>query len=150
MKKIILSIIMGSIIISCNNDREPSPSQPVNLKGTFKLSHYEFKSKNYNITGCDINDKIVINSDKTGVYEDSEYNDATQGCYVAENYAGTWNLQSQEGLLILKYKSNGLDQTKSFDLIGISDTEIRLEISSKNIDGNPGNDNAVAVWTKAY
>ncbi|WP_313215048.1 hypothetical protein [Soonwooa sp.] len=148
MKKIFLSIAIAGLLGSCSSDREPSPSQPVNLNGTFKLSHYEFKSKNFNISGCDINDKIVVNTDKTGVYENSEFNDATQACYNSESLSGIWNLQSQEGLLVLKYLANGVEQSKVFNLISVSDTEIRIESNSKNVDGIPGNDNAIAVWVK--
>lgn len=148
MKKIFLSIAIGSLFVSCSNDREPSPSQPVNLNGTFRLSHYEFKSKNYNVSGCDVNDKIVINTDKTGIYEDSEFNNATQACYNVESLAGSWNLKAQEGLLVLKYLANGVEQTKAFNVNSVSDTEIRIETNSKNVDGVPGNDNAVAVWIK--
>lgn len=147
-KYLVLPILVA--LASCDKDDESTSSKPLEINGTYKIHHYEYKSKNYNVVGCDVGDKILINADKTGVFENSELNDATQACYLLESLAGNWEIKSQEGVLNLKYNKNGVQQTRTFTISGISDTEIRIENSSKNIDGIPGNDDVIEVWTKQF
>lgn len=150
MKFFVLSFISSLclLITSCSSDRIDDTPSELSITGNWKIDHYEIKGKNYSASGCDINDRINVNNDKTGVYIDSEMNTATNGCYDLVNIAGNWTLKSANTKLELKYIQNNVALTKIFEIDAISNNEMRLLNPSKVISGVPSTGEVIEVWTK--
>lgn len=149
MKKILYLVCVLLLVSACkDNDRENEVSQPINLVGTWKIDHYEFKGKKYDVTSCDKEDAIVIQASNAGSYKKSEWSSSINACDYIENYVGTWFFAPLESKLVLTYKENTVDKTKTINLSEYSSQQLKIDNNTKNIDGIPGNDAAVEVWVK--
>ena len=150
MKTIALHTLSFLLIIlsSCNSqDRMEGTPSELNITGNWKIDHYEVKGKNYQVSGCDVNDQININLDKTGSYIDSELNQTTNGCVNNLNIAGKWEYKSINNVLELTNINNS-SIMKSFQIDAISNSEIRIVNPSKTISGVPATEQVVEVWVK--
>lgn len=144
MKHLYFSIILLLAVFSCRENDSHTSNGDSNIKlnnTSWKINHYEYKSKNYAVDGCDVNDKISFNSDMSGSYQNSEKG-ADNNCYFATDLAGSWNLDSTGSNLKLNYNN----QVKTFVLDGITNDQIRI-INTKNING-VGVVEVIEVWVK--
>lgn len=149
MKKIFyLAFVLLSLSACKDNNGEDEVSQPISLVGTWKIDHYEFKGKTYNVTSCDKDDVIVIQAINAGSYKNSEWSPSINACDYVENYVGTWLFIPLESKLVLNYRENMIDKTKTINLTEYSSKQLKIDNNTKNIDGIPGNDAAVEVWVR--
>lgn len=144
-----VALIAMMSIVSCsdNDDRENTIIKTPKINGTWKPVRYEFKGKTYPVTQCENKGHILINDNLSGVYE--RYSSLTSGsCSMIDAFSGNWTFDTMNKTLTLTYTENGLTKTLVKDLEDFSDTELRIRDSSKDLDNNPGNDEASLVFTK--
>lgn len=151
MKKLNYFAVLTLILIfSCRNEspQEPNPYD-INaaLKGNWKPSYYELKGKVYQVSTCQSNGLITINSTMNGSYDVID-KDIANNCQTVFTAAGSWKVDSNTGNLILSYNENSTPKTVNLSLSTVNDTELRINDSSKNVDGTGGLDDAVLVYKK--
>ena len=145
MKKILFLIITTTIILSCKEDRIED-TKPADITGNWKISHYEFRGKDYAVKGCDAEDRIIIQKNLQGSYKNSALVGSI--CDYIENLSGIYNVQYQDRKLVLKYQENNIEKSKTINLAEYSDTSLKISVKDKNIDGVDGADDALEVWVK--
>lgn len=145
---IILTFVMFFNSACSSDERGPQTPTELNLTGSWKIDHYEVKGKNYPVTGCDVNDQIVINTNKSGTYTDSELNNTTSDCYAFQNLSGVWKYSSTSTTLELEYTANNIPTTKKFNIDAISNNEIRLINNNRVIPGVPATEEKLEIWLK--
>ncbi len=149
MKKIITLALLAFVFINCKDkDRGEETTPKADVTGNWKISHYIFKGKEYAVTGCDLEDRIVIGKDYQGSYKNSEYSTGINACDFLENLSGAWTFNQLDSNLVLKYVDGATVKTKTINLSEFSDINLKIESTTKNIDGQPGLDNAIEVWAK--
>lgn len=145
MKKIVFLLLTTSLAFSCKDDMVDD-TQPTDISGNWKISHYSFRGKDYDVKGCDLDDRIVIQRDMQGSYKNSGL--IANVCDYLENISGAWNFDFLAGKLTLKYKENNIEKSKTINLSEYSDSILKIQVTDKNIDGIEGNDDAIEVWVK--
>lgn len=145
MKNMLFLLIPVVILFSCKED-EVEDTKPSDISGNWKISHYEFRGKNYDVSGCDTDDRIVIQKDFKGSYRNS--NLIANVCDYAENISGKWDFNYLESKLVLKYEDNNIEKSKTINLDEYSSAFLKINVKDKNIDGVAGNDDAIEVWIK--
>lgn len=145
MKKIVFLLFAAVLSFSCKDDTVED-TKPVDISGNWKISHYEFRGKNYDVKGCDTDDRIIIQKDLQGSYKNSGI--INNVCDYIENISGTWNFDYLAGKLTLKYQDNNTEKSKIINLNEYSNTNLKIQVNDKNIDGVEGNDDAIEVWLK--
>lgn len=143
-----LIAIMGIVSCSSDDDRNNSMTEEVSINGTWKPSRYEFKGKSYPVSTCEKKGQILINTDFSGVYERYEAGAGSEECIKPESYSGKWAYDKMYGKLILTYTEAGVSKTSQKTVEDFSATELKIADGSKNVDGIPGNDDAVLVYIK--
>lgn len=143
-----LIAIMGIVSCSSDDDRNNSMTEEVSINGTWKPSRYEFKGKSYPVSTCEKKGQILINTDFSGVYERYEAGVGSEECIKPESYSGKWTYDKMYGKLILTYTEAGVSKTSQKTVEDFSATELKIADGSKNVDGIPGNDDAVLVYIK--
>lgn len=145
MKNTFYLLIPVVALFSCKDDRVED-TKPTDISGNWKISHYEYRGKSYDVSGCDTDDRIVIQKDFQGSYKNSEL--VSNVCDYTENISGNWDFKYLESKLILKYQENNIEKSKTINLEEYSDTYLKINVKDKNIDGVAGNDDAIEVWIK--
>ncbi|MDR6463315.1 lipocalin family protein [Chryseobacterium sediminis] len=143
-----LIAIMGIVSCSSDDDRSNSKTEEVSVNGTWKPSRYEFKGKNYPVSTCEKKGQILINTDFSGVYERYEAGAGAGECIKPESYSGKWAYDRMYGKLTLTYTEAGVSKTSQKTVEDFSATELKITDGSKNVDGIPGNDDAVLVYIR--
>jgi len=143
-----LIAIMGVVSCSSDDDRSNSRAEEVNINGTWKPSRYEFKGKSYPVSTCEKKGQILINTDFSGVYERYEAGAGSGECIKPESYSGKWAYDKMYGKLTLAYTEAEVSKNLQKTVEDFSATELKIADNSKNIDGIPGNDEAVLVFRK--
>lgn len=143
-----LIAIMGIISCSSDDNRSNSITEEVGINGTWKPSRYEFKGKSYPVSTCEKNGQILINTDFSGVYERYEAGAGSGECIKPESYSGKWAYDKMYGKLTLTYTEAGVSKILQKTVEDFSATELKIADGSKNVDGIPGNDDAVLVYIK--
>lgn len=143
MKKIFLILIFSVLALSCSSEDSNPAVVTTNYQGTFKAVSFEYRGKTISVSDCQGNSKIIINEDKSGVYESYEYNSTIGSCAATESLTGTWQVTNNKLVL-----SKNHQLVKSLDLESISSTEIKVIDNSHNVDALPGNDEAVLSFVK--
>ena len=143
-----LIAIMGIVSCSSDDDRSNSKTEEVSVNGTWKPSRYEFKGKSYPVSTCEKKGQILINTDFSGVYERYETGAGAGECIKPESYSGKWAYDRMYGKLTLTYTEAGVSKTSQKTVEDFSATELKIVDGSKNVDGIPGNDDAVLVYIK--
>jgi hypothetical protein len=143
-----LIAIMGIVSCSSDDDRSSSIPDEVSISGTWRPSRYEFKGKSYPVSTCEKKGQILVNPDLSGVYERYETDAGSGNCIKPESYTGKWTYDRMYGKLTLTYTEATATKTLQKNVEDFSTTELRISDASKNVDGIPGNDDAVLVYLK--
>ncbi|HCN51411.1 MAG TPA: hypothetical protein DIT10_20380 [Chryseobacterium sp.] len=143
-----LIAIMGIVSCSSDDDRSNPTQDEVGINGTWKPSRYEFKGKSYPVSTCEKKGQILINTDFSGVYERYDTDAGTGNCIKPEAYLGKWTYDRMYGKLTLTYTESGISKTSQKNVEDYSTTELKIADATKNVDGIPGNDDAVLVYIK--
>ena len=141
-----LFLIPIVLLFSCKDDNDVQDTKPVNISGNWKISHYEYRGKDYQVAGCDLDDRIIIGENLQGSYKNSEL--ISNVCDYSENISGNWDFNYLESKLTLKYQENNVINKKVINLSEYSDSKLKIAVNDKNIDGVAGNDDAIQVWIK--
>lgn len=144
MKKgFVFSLFIFFFLSSCNRDESPKTTpNTMNYVGVWKPSHYELKGKTYSLTDCQKKGVINIQTTMAGSYE--SYETISSNCSNVESFAGTWQTSSSE--LKLNYSEAGVTHTKILNVNTLSTSQLKVDDNTHNIDGIPGNDEAVIVY----
>jgi hypothetical protein len=143
-----LIVIMGMVSCSSDDDRVSSVTEEMGINGTWRPSRYEFKGKSYPVSTCEKKGQILINTDYSGVYERYEEGTGSGDCTKPESYSGKWAYDRMYGKLTITYTESGVSKTSQKTVEDFSATELKIADGSKNVDGIPGNDDAVLVYIK--
>ncbi|MDR6921902.1 MULTISPECIES: lipocalin family protein [Chryseobacterium] len=141
-------LLMG--VISCSSDSDNSVvDEVVTVNGTWRPYKYEFRGKNIMLNDCEDKGLIVINNDFSGVYDRYESSATTDDCTLVDSFTGKWTYDKLYNVLTLEYTDEeGLDKTMRKEIKTYSTTELRIRDNSKNLDNQPGNDEAVLVFKR--
>lgn len=144
-----LSLFIVFAVASCSNDdsRENTIIDTPDINGNWKPVRYEYKGKTYLLDECDKKGQILVNTDFSGVFERYGIS-ASGGCNLYDSFSGTWNYNNMDNSLVLTYNENGSSKTLKKQVQNISNTELSITDSSKNLDNIPGNDEAILVFAK--
>ncbi|MDR2237784.1 MAG: lipocalin family protein [Chryseobacterium sp.] len=149
--KFILNLIILLSLASCSNDtRDNSEEITLSVNGVWKPVQYEYKGKSYPIGDCEKKSQILINTDYSGVYESYIKDEVSGNCINPDSFSGKWNYDKLYNILTLSYTEGGVPKTLKKDIEGLSDIELRISDSSKNVDGLAGNDDAVLVYKREF
>lgn len=139
-------LLMG--VISCSSDNENSVEEVVTVNGTWRPYKYEFRGKNIMLNDCEDKGLIVINSDFSGAYDRYESSTTSDACTLVDSFSGKWSYDKLYNVLTLEYTDGGVDKTIRKEIKTYSTTELRIRDNSKNLDNQPGNDEAVLVFKR--
>lgn len=145
-----ISLIAVLCLASCGDDDRDNSTTEItsSINGVWKPVKYEYKGKNYPVGDCEKKGQILINTDFSGVYERYIKDDVSGNCVNPDSFSGKWNYDKLYNSLVLSYTEAGVAKTLKKDIEGLSDIELRIADSSKNLDGLPGNDEATLVFVR--
>lgn len=148
--KIFYIFVMMCLFLSCSNDenRGTTIMETPKINANWKPSNYEYKGKIYNLNDCDKKGQLLINTDFSGVYENFEKSSASSACITLESYSGKWSYDNLTRVLTLTYNEAGAPKTLKKEIESFSDSELRIIDNTKNLDGIPGNDEALLIYIK--
>lgn len=138
---------MGFVSCSNDDDHHQAVANDVSINGTWKPFKYEFRGKNIVLNDCEDKGVIMINADFSGAYD--RYESGVSGnCNLSDSFVGKWAFDSLYNTLTITYNDAGVTKTMKKQVQSYSDTELRINDNSKNLDNTPGNDEAVLVFGK--
>ncbi|WP_431610707.1 lipocalin family protein [Chryseobacterium sp. 'Rf worker isolate 10'] len=146
--RLFIGILLLMSIASCSSDDDRTVvNENVSINGTWKPYKYEFKGKEIMLSDCEKKGIIFINPDFSGSYE--RYDASSSGnCNLFDSFGGKWAFDKMYQTLTLTYVESGVSKTLKKEIDSYSNTELRINDSSKNLDTTPGNDEAVLVFRK--
>lgn len=146
--RLFIGILLLMSIASCSSDDDRTVvNENVSINGTWKPYKYEFKGKEIMLSDCEKKGIIFINPDFSGSYE--RYDASSSGnCNLFDSFGGKWTFDKMYQTLTLTYTESGVSKTLKKEIDSYSNTELRINDSSKNLDTTPGNDEAVLVFRK--
>lgn len=140
-------LLMGFVSCSNDDDDHQAVANDVSINGTWKPFKYEFRGKNIVLNDCEDKGVIMINADFSGAYD--RYESGVSGnCNLSDSFVGKWAFDSLYNTLTITYNDAGVTKTMKKQVQSYSDTELRINDNSKNLDNTPGNDEAVLVFGK--
>ncbi|SEH27750.1 Lipocalin-like domain-containing protein [Chryseobacterium culicis] len=146
--KYFIGILLLMGIVSCSNDEDNKVVvNEVGINGTWKPFKYEFRGKNIALNDCEDKGVIMINADFSGAYD--RYEKGVSGnCNLSDSFVGKWTYDSLYNTLTITYTDAGVTKTLKKEVQSFSDTELRINDNSKDLDNTPGNDQAILVFRK--
>ncbi|RXM40321.1 hypothetical protein BOQ62_06320 [Chryseobacterium sp. CH21] len=146
--RLFIGILLLMSIASCSSDDDRTVvNENVSINGTWKPYKYEFKGREIMLSDCEKKGIIFINPDFSGSYE--RYDASSSGnCNLFDSFGGKWTFDKMYQTLTLTYVEAGVSKTLKKEIDSYSNTELRINDSSKNLDTTPGNDEAVLVFRK--
>ncbi|MCP1301020.1 lipocalin family protein [Chryseobacterium sp. S0630] len=140
-------LLMGFVSCSNDDDDHQAVANDVSINGIWKPFKYEFRGKNIVLNDCEDKGVIMINADFSGAYD--RYESGVSGnCNLSDSFVGKWAFDSLYNTLTITYNDAGVTKTMKKQVQSYSDTELRINDNSKNLDNTPGNDEAVLVFGK--
>lgn len=146
--KYFIGILLFMGIVSCSSDDDNNVvANEVSINGTWKPFKYEFRGKTITLNDCEDKGVIMINADFSGAYD--RYEAGVSGsCNLSDSFVGKWAYDKLYNTLTITYTEAGVTKTLKKEVQSYSDTELRINDNSKNLDNTPGNDEAVLVFRK--
>lgn len=146
MKKILFLFLITSVLLSCREEDGNIKPESENLYvGNWKATAYEFKGKLFPLNSCENQTSLKINSDLSGTYD--LYEPSAGNCIHSLELTGKW-VKSTTGLNFI-YQLNGSSQELNFSVESVSQFDLKINVSNKDIDGNGSVDEGVLVFIKA-
>lgn len=147
--RLFIGILLLLGVASCSSDDDRNVTvENQNVNGSWKPYKYEFRGKDVMLSDCERKGQLLINADFSGVYERYAVAESTGNCNKVESFPGKWNFDKLYSTLTLTYTEAGISKTLKKEIDGFSDTELRILDNSKNLDSEPGNDEAILVFRK--
>ncbi|MDR6369564.1 hypothetical protein J2795_000199 [Chryseobacterium bernardetii] len=146
--KYFIGILLLMGVASCSNDDDNNVvTNDASINGTWRPFKYEFRGKNITLNDCEDKGVIMINADFSGAYDRYE-SSASGNCNLSDSFVGKWTYDKLYNTLTITYTDAGVTKTMKKQVQSYSDSELRINDNSKNLDNTPGNDEAVLVFRK--
>ncbi|WP_318846511.1 lipocalin family protein [Chryseobacterium sp. JV558] len=148
MRFFIGTLLLMSIASCSNDDDRAVVNEDVSINGSWKPYKYEFKGKDIMLTDCEKKGIIFINPDFSGSYERYDVSSSSGNCNLFDSFGGKWTFDKMYQTLTLTYTEAGVTKTLKKEIDSYSNTELKINDNSKNLDNTPGNDEGVLVFRK--
>ena len=146
--KYFIGILLLMGVASCSNDDDNNVvTNDASINGTWRPFKYEFRGKNITLNDCEDKGVIMINADFSGAYDRYE-SSASGNCNLSDSFVGKWTYDKLYNTLTITYTDAGVTKTMKKQVQSYSDSELRINDNSKNLDNTPGNDEATLVFRK--
>lgn len=139
MKKILLIPFLMLFLVSCSEEDSAALVNNPPQSTTWKIHEKKLNGVVQSFGPCNVNDKMTLNSDGTGVIQGYYQNDAEE-CLASDPVNFTYEINEQLGTFTIDYMSNGLHNHYVEDILMYNGEYLTIDTSARMAGADSGNE----------